>query len=205
MIWGDALFSEKPNPGLALDASQLSSVSHLPRFFTQEITRGINLPVLRDDSGCGIAGAVYSITVGSVDNWRRFVNGREEGAASLPDLLADPAIREKYRLHILDALLPQYAGGPEIRPAYSVGHGALYASTDPVALDAVGVRLIDGWRVAQRMEPSGTRGEWLSLAAQMGLGAATADSIEMRVVPTGGNPGETSERYREANAALAPR
>jgi hypothetical protein len=184
LIWGDALFSEKPKPGLALDASQLSGVSHLPRFFTQEITRGISLPVLRDDSGCGIAGAVYSITVGSVDNWRRFVNRREDGGSSLPDLLAEPAIAEKYRLHIVDALLPQYAGGPEIRPAYSVTHGALYASSDPVALDAVGLRLIDGWRIAQRMEPSGSRGEWLSTAAQMGLGAVAPEAIEVRVVGT---------------------
>ena len=37
----------------------------------------------------------------------------------------------------MDGLVAQYAGGPQSQPNYAIHHATLYASKDPVALDAV--------------------------------------------------------------------
>ena len=67
------------------------------------------------------------------------------------DLFADPHIGPKVTLTIVDGLLAQYAGGPEFNPNYSLHHRTLYASRDPVALDATLVRKLEGWRREARL------------------------------------------------------
>jgi uncharacterized protein (DUF362 family) len=181
LIWGDLLFAEKrPKPGRRVNEDdQLSSTSHLATIF-REVTKIVNVPVLSDEAGCGVAGALYNVTVPAIDNWRRFT--QPPGAAGIAELYADERIGPKVVLHLMDALLAQYAGGPGFQPNYAFAHGTLYASRDPVALDAHALRLIDRWREPAKLPKVGKPGEWLQDAAQMGLGVAEESRIDLRPV-----------------------
>ncbi len=185
LMWGDLLFAEKqrvPFGKQKSDSDQLSSTSHLARIVSRELTKIINVPVLSDERGCGVAGAIYNATIPNVDNWRRFTQRDGAITSSPAELYADERIGPKCVLHIMDGLLAQYAGGPVFNPNYSFPHRTIYASKDPVALDAVVLRKIDGWRVQAKLPPIGKRGVWLEDAAAMGLGNAAENRIEVRQV-----------------------
>jgi uncharacterized protein (DUF362 family) len=159
LIWGDLQFAEKLKER---DADPLSSKSYLATILTRDCTKFINIPALSDEAGCGVAGALYSAVVGNVDNWRRFTTFGEGGAAAIGEIYADPRIGGKCVLHILDALAVTYAGGPLANPQHSVAHASLYASHDPVALDATGLRLMEHWRAEANVAPIGAKATWLS-------------------------------------------
>jgi hypothetical protein len=158
LIWGDLLFSEKV---LSSPGNLLSSKSHLCTILSREVTRFINIPALSDEPGCGVGGALHSAVVGNLDNWRRFTVFGEGGAEAIADSYADPRIGGKCVLHILDALAVTYAGGPGPNPQNSAIHNTLYASLDPVALDATGLRLLEKWRARANLGPIGTKAAWL--------------------------------------------
>ena len=134
VIWGDVLFAEKVRDK---NADPLSSKSHLCTILSRDVTKFINIAALSDEPGCGVAGALHSAVVGNVDNWRRFTSSLDGGASAIADLYADPLISGKCALHILDALAVVYAGGPSAQPGNSVIQAALYASRDPISLDAI--------------------------------------------------------------------
>ena len=182
LIWGDLLFQDPGQRGgkRPTEADQLSSVSHVASVVSREITKIINVPVLSDESGCGVAGALYNMTVPNVDNWRRFT--QPDGADAIPDLYADAHLGPKVVLTIMDALRPQYAGGPQFSPNYAFSWHTIYAGKDPVALDAHALRLIEGWRKEAKLPPIGKRAEWLESAAQAGLGNFAAGKITVRSV-----------------------
>lgn len=184
LIWGDALFEEKQSKlgKRANEADQLSSNSYIASVLSRQITKIINVPVLSDQSGCGVAGALYNVTIPNVDNWRRFTQSEGDGAASIADLYADEHIGPKVVIHIMDGLLAQFAGGPHFDPNYSFAYHTIYASKDPVALDANALRLIEGWRKEAKLPPIGRRAEWLESAEQMGLGHFAESRITLRAV-----------------------
>ena len=183
LIWGDLLFQSPRTHGgkRVAEADQLSSTSHVASVVSREITKVINVPVLSDESGCGLAGALYNMTVPNVDNWRRFTH-LEGGTDAIPDVYADANLGPKVVLTIMDALRPQYAGGPQFNPNYAFSWHMIYASKDPVALDAHALRLIEGWRKEAKLPPIGKRAAWLEGAAQSGLGNFAEGKIIVRPV-----------------------
>lgn len=185
LIWGDLLFSEKARKRLGKtppERDQLSSTSHLATIITRELDKIINVPVLSDSATIGVSGAIYNITVPNVDNWRRFVSAETNAAESLPELCADERLASKVVLHLMDGLTAQYAGGPEGNGNYAFPHATLYASRDPVALDATALRKIEGWRREGKLPPIGRRASWLEAAAKAGLGAFDEAAIDLRRV-----------------------
>ena len=178
LIWGDLLFAEKQRVPFGKgkeEGDQLSSISHLARIVSREITKIINVPVLSDERGCGVAGAIYNATIPNVDNWRRFLQTDGQISSSPAEVYADERIGPKCVLHIMDGLVAQYAGGPGFAPNYAFEHQTIYASRDPVALDAAALRAIEGWRAEAKLPPVAKRGAWLAEAEAMGLGTDAKD------------------------------
>ncbi len=185
LIWGDAKFRAKPADLRAAgdyDEEQLSSASYLDKTLAQRVTRVINLPVLSDERNCGVAGCIYNMTVRTMDNWRRFLQPPDRGDPFLAELYADERVGGKVVLHLMDGLLAQYAYGPRPEPNYAFPFGTLYASRDPVAIDATALRLIDGWRREAKLPGVIGHGSYLETAALMGLGQYAADKIDYRIV-----------------------
>lgn len=184
LIWGDLLFLEKTRQPFARELEPLSSASHLATVLSKEVTKVINVPVLADDLGCGIAGAFYNMTVSNLDNWRRFTQPRISAADAIASVYADERVGGKVVLHVMDSLLAQYAGGPGFNPNYALADNTLYASRDPVALDATALRKLEAWRQEARLPPIGRRADWLKNAQGMGLGNFAAERIT--IVPVSG-------------------
>ena len=163
LIWGDLLFTEKVGArGIAPEnRSLLSSKSHLTSILSRDIPRFINIAALSDAPGCGIAGTLHSAVVDNLDNWRRFSTNGEGGASGIGECYADPRLGGKCVLHILDALAFTYAGGPGPNPQGAAIHDTLYASHDPVALDTLGLRLLEKWRARSNFGPIGAKAAWL--------------------------------------------
>ncbi len=166
--WGDAQFAERVIAVAKNEGDQLSSKSHVCKLLSRDATKWINIPALSDAPGTGVHGAIYSAVVDNVDNWRRFTTAGPGGAGALPEMYADPRIGGKCVLHILDALAVTYAGGPAANPHFANPHTTLYASKDPVALDATGARLLDQWRSAENLPLLGPETAWLENSAAIG-------------------------------------
>ena len=181
LIWGDLLFREKvrrPDGRRASESDQLSSVSHFATVL-RDVTKIVNVPVLSEEAGCGVAGALYNMTVPNVDNWRRFLQLDASTTESIASLYADEHIAPKVVLHIMDTLVAQFAGGPGFQPNYAFEHATLYASRDPVALDSTGLRLLEEWRRTAKLAPIGKRAEWLQSAEQLGIGNFAPEHIAL--------------------------
>jgi hypothetical protein len=181
LIWGDLAFRGKESGlrRMAMQQSQVSAESHLAKIVSRQVTKIINLPTFSDERGCGVAGALYNVTVPNLDNGRRFTQG--SGVSSICDLYADERLGGKVALTIVDGLLAQYAGGPEFNPNYSFAYRTLLASKDPVALDATIMRKLEAWRIQARLPSLASQTAWLQEAETIGLG--TFDQGRIAVQP----------------------
>ncbi len=145
---------------------------------TTEVTKVINVPSLADSYLTGINGGIVNMTLPNIDNWRRFAKASAEGASYIAEVYADPLIREKVVLTILDALILQYAGGPFPDPNFSLDNYALFASRDVVAIDAIALRLVEDARKASKMPSVKRMTAYLEAASELGLGESAEGRIQ---------------------------
>ncbi len=185
LIWGDLGFTCN-RKAMVREPEQLSSQSHWSNIVSREVTKIINLPVMTNDENCGLAGALYNVTIPNLDNWRRFIQGPNFGNPCIGELYADAHIRPKIVLNLMDGLIAQYAGGPGFKPDYAFHHKTLYASKDPVALDAIAFRQILQWRREARLATPRERGGYLEAAEAMEIGNYSPDRVELRECCSGG-------------------
>jgi hypothetical protein len=98
-----------------------------------------------------------------------------------PELNALGPIRTKTRLCIVDAIRPLYAGGPADNEEYRWDYRGLIVGTDPVAVSAVGMRILEAKREAAlgKPWPMTFARELLACAQKIGLGNADPDRINL--------------------------
>jgi hypothetical protein len=173
---GDPVEKEKTKPR---NMDNLSDESHLSSVLTRVVTKVINVPVLSDNVFCGLSGALFNMTIQNLDNWRRLVQDPVNGDPSIPEAYADPRICDKVVFQVMDGLIALYAGAPFGDANYAVHYGTLYASKDPVAMDAVALKRIDEWRIGAQMEPASKTAKYLQTAFSYGLGNADLSKIEV--------------------------
>jgi uncharacterized protein (DUF362 family) len=183
LVWGDFEYSAVPGKTVPLsDTENTSNVSHFSRIIASEVTKIINVPVMSNSEINGIAGCLYNVTLPNIDNWRRFAQGTPFGAASIAEIYSHPLVGKKVVINLMDGLLAQYAGGPQSEPNYSVHHATLYASKDPVALDAIALKRLEQWRTRSSLPAIGRMAAYVQMAGQIGLGNAAPERIEIRNV-----------------------
>jgi hypothetical protein len=171
LIWGDLLFGK--------DDDLLSKRSHVPKLVSRTITRLINVPVLLDHDACGLEGCLYNLSLGMVDNTRRFETLGQHGDPMIAEICGMPLLREKLALNVMDGLIAGYAGGPEFKPQYSWGYGALYMSVDPVAIDALCLETIDAKRREAKVTLAGPHATYITTADKAGLGQSGRGKIDL--------------------------
>lgn len=151
----------------------------LSQILTRQITALINVPILKDHSLAGITVSMKN-HYGSFDNpGAHHGNNCDPYIADLNDL---PVIREKTRLIICDALRPTAEGGPQYSPRHVWTFGGLLLSTDPVALDYWGWRILEARRQETglgTLEQAGRPPRQLASAAARGVGTQDPDRIEL--------------------------
>lgn len=180
LTWGDRGFldlRDAPLERMVTSAEQMSSRSSWSRILVRKVQKVIHVPSLQDHFGVGVNGAVAGMTIGNLDNWRRLVGPPAHGNPYLAEIFAEPEVRGRVVLTILDGLYLQYAGGPFASPAESKEYGVLLASQDVVALDSVARELLEGERVARGLPKLEKQTVWLKSAQELGLGRAEGVSL----------------------------
>src|SRR5260370_7492194 len=104
------------------------------------------------------------MTIRNMDNRRGLAQGSGFGEESLAEIYSNPIIARKVVFNLMDGLIAQYAGGPQSQPNYAVHHATLYASKDPVALDAYALRRLEQWRVRPTLPAIGHTANHIRLA-----------------------------------------
>jgi hypothetical protein len=179
LIWGDAAYVPRgPGPLQPAAPEQYSADSHWSKVICG-VNKIINIPVMSSSEDCGLAGCIYNVTIPNVDNWRRFISEPECGDPYLCELYSDAHAGPKVVLNIMDGLIAQYGGGPAWQPHYSWAYSTLYVSKDPVAIDATALRLLELWRKEARLPSLTQRARYLNTAADMGLGVAQPEQINL--------------------------
>jgi uncharacterized protein (DUF362 family) len=181
LVWGDLDYvADAGKMPLIADAEATSNVSHFSKIMSSEVDKIINVPVMSVSETNGIAGCIYNMTIPNIDNWRRFAQGSRFGAESLAEIYANPLIAKKVVFNLMDGLIAQYAGGPQPQPSYALHHATLYASRDPVALDAMALRRLEELRKRGSLRPVSPMAAYIDFASQLGLGNSAPNRIDMR-------------------------
>jgi uncharacterized protein (DUF362 family) len=183
LVWGDVDYISDKGKSVPLsDSENTSNVSHFSRILANDVTKVINVPVMSNSTTNGVAGCLYNMTIPNIDNWRRFAQGTGFGAESVAIIYANPIISQKVVFNLMDGLTAQYAGGPESQPNFALHHATLYASKDPVALDAVVLKQLEAWRVKGAVPPIGRLASYVQSATAVGLGNSNMSRIEVKNV-----------------------
>lgn len=163
------------------------SVGGIKTKFTKYLTDATavaNFSLIKDHGICGYTGLMKNMTHGSNVNPQDF---HAHGAApQIAHLYAQDAIKSRVRLNITDGFKLMYEGGPiDRRPDCRPPHEAVYACTDPVAMDTLGAHLVDKIRVEKGMKTlADARRDpmYIRQAAELGLGVGRLDDIRLREV-----------------------
>lgn len=120
--------------------------NNISKIITDHCTALITVPSTKVHWLAGITGGVKS-WLGSVTG----INTKDRGVtfvihgdscAEVCSINAIPVIRDKLRLVVVDALRPLFHGGPQVDPKFLWDYRGLLMSTDPVAVDAVCLKIL---------------------------------------------------------------
>ena len=162
------------------------NISYFSNILTKEITSLINIPVMKDHSIAGVTLCLKNIAYGVVNNTRRFHPAPYFCDPMTAEVCSHPAVTKKLKLHILDCLQACYHGGPvNIKPFDMWNEERIMFSADPVAIDHLGMEIIEKKRRENNKPTILERAtKQIKTAAKMGLGTndrKRIDLIEMEV------------------------
>jgi uncharacterized protein (DUF362 family) len=147
-------------------------------------TAVINITQLKDHAICGYTGAMKNITHGCNTNPHNF--HEHNASPQIAHLYAQDVVKSRTVLHIKDAYQLIYEGGPiDKKPQYRTLHEAVYASTDPVALDVIGWQVVEKHRKDKglpTLEQAMRAPSYLRVAGELGLGIYDPKRIRLRDV-----------------------
>ncbi len=186
-------FTHPSSPNAASPAARRS---YAAQFITRQVTKLINLPVLKTHGAAGVTLSLKNLSHGLVNNVSRSHDGPQVRIAEFtPAVVALPVIRQKTVLNILDATKSIYHGGPGImNEEFLWEPKTIYVGTDPVAVDRIGWSVLDAYRKKKRMRPVGdphTDEVWKSpqrqpqhieRAGEAGLGEADLSKIDLKSI-----------------------
>ena len=96
----------------------------------------------------------------------------------IAQMYAQDVIKSRVRLNIADGFKVMADGGPLWkRPEMVKPHEAVYASTDPVAMDTIGWEVVEKLRAELKLKTlteAGREPAYIKAAADLGLGVASA-------------------------------
>jgi uncharacterized protein (DUF362 family) len=179
IVWhsnSDATMDWRSIPGTQRRAKFVRSLT--------ESTALINFALVKDHSICGYTGALKNMTHGCNVNPEDFHDHHASPQIAL--LAAQDVLRSRIRLCIVDGFKLMANGGPLYKqPQYVKPHEAVYASTDPVAIDAVGWEAVENARAAfglKSLTDEGRPPAYIRAAADLGLGIADPKKITFREI-----------------------
>ena len=154
----------------------------LSKILTRECAMVIGVPILKDHSMSGVTFAMKNM-FGVVDRPQDLhAGGCNPGVA---DLNCIPAVRQKVRFTIGDAMTSVYEGGPGFRPEHLWQPNALIVGEDRVALDQTAWGIIERKRAEmglKTLEAAGRPPRYIATAADSAHGLGTNDPQKIHVL-----------------------
>lgn len=166
--------------------SELSMLGPVGSFFSRILTRHVsvlvNLSVLKDHDLSGVSACLKNF-YGLIHNPNRYHQNNCSPYLAWVATHAD--LRKKCRLHVLEAPMGQYHGGPAFSPDHLWPVQALVLSMDPVATDRLVWDMVDRARREKGLRSLAEEHRlpaWIAEAGRMGLGEANLESVKVREV-----------------------
>ncbi len=154
--------------------------SHFSKIFTQHITKQINIPVLKDHNITGITLSLKNLAFGICSNTERFHLTPINCDPMIPEVFSHPMLQSKNVLNIADCLSLVYEGSPMVDPQYVLDYGSLLLGTDAVAMDQVGLTILEQIRKEKGLPSlwkTNSQPKHVRTATEMGLGVGNLDEI----------------------------
>lgn len=150
----------------------------------EDVTAIINVPTFMEDNILGLRGTLANVTLPLVKSPSQMAHVRAGGDPFVADIYDLPQIQGKIRLTIANALHVLYAGGPVIDRRYVFERRSALFCDDPVALDRVGLGIINIYRQSEQMPPHAEAkisAGYLLTAEAMGLGYYDLNRIDYHI------------------------
>jgi uncharacterized protein (DUF362 family) len=171
--------------------------SYVVKFLTKDVNKLINLGVLKQHQSAGVTIALKNLSHGLVNNVARSHISSTNNAcgAFIPAVIDIPVIRNKVVLNVIDGIKGAYHGGPGNKvQKYIWERKSMYFATDPVAVDRIGLGVIDDQRARMGMPPIALatadndsvfvrmQPEHIEIAGALGLGESDESKIELKTI-----------------------
>jgi hypothetical protein len=149
--------------------------SYFARIVTEDITKLVNIAVLKHNEDSGVTWATKNIALGVTTNKVRF--HIDYCAKAIPDILAKPCLKNKMVLHIGEAAKISTVSVMGAQIAYD---NRIFFSQDPVAMDRVGLDILEEKRGAHGLDSVRDISTHIAACARKGLGTDDLSKIDHR-------------------------
>lgn len=149
----------------------------ISKIISEKVTAIVNVPILKTHGITGISCCLKN-HYGSFDNPGNHHSNNCNPA--LADFNSIPMVVEKTRLVVVDAIKPQYDGGPGLKADAQVPYHSLMVSGDPLATDSLGKQIIEDMRKEKGLDAfSAAQVAWIESAQERGVGTCDPKKIEL--------------------------
>jgi len=149
--------------------------SFFSEIVTKDITKLINIAVLKHNEDSGVTWATKNIALGVTTNKIRF--HIDYCTKSIPEILNFPCIKDKMVLHIGEAAKISIKSVIGVRIAYD---NRIFFSADPVAMDSIGLDILEEKRKEQNLPSIREEATHVAACAKKGLGTDDYKRIDLR-------------------------
>ena len=148
------------------------------RILTEEVDSLINVGLLKDHGLAGVSIALKNISHGVISHPDNFHdNSCDPFIAAINSI---PVIKDKIKLHICNGIVGLYEGGPMPQKRHTWNDNRIILSRDPVALDTIGMNIIEVKRKEKNLRSLFNRPNLpvhIETAAKYGLGVTDLNLI----------------------------
>lgn len=142
---------------------------------TKDITKLVNIAVLKHNEDSGVTWAAKNIALGVTTNKVRFHIDYCEKA--IPEILAAPCLRDKMVLHIGEAAKISTVS---VAGAQIARDNRIFFGRDAVAMDRIGLDILEAKRAEQGLESVRAISTHVAACARKGLGTDDLAKIDLR-------------------------
>ncbi len=155
----------------------------ISKVLTEEVDSLINVGLLKDHGLAGISIALKNISHGVISHPDNFHdNSCDPFIAAINSI---PVVKDKIKLHICNGILGLYDGGPMPQKRHVWNNNGIILSKDPVALDTIGMNIIEEKRKEKELRSLFNRPnlpKHIETAGKYGLGISDLNLINYKTV-----------------------
>lgn len=188
-------FGTSPDIGYDEDVTIHNTVASRLSKILSYCTAFVNVPVLKHHTMAGVTISLKN-WFGAIHNPHKYhfdVNSNNKMVAEcdyIPDVnsLLFTSLKKRQPLIVCDGILSQYDNGPGYTPSRMWKYSGLIVSSDPVALDFVGAKIIDKKRLSSGLKSLADTGrdpKYIAISADKSHKLGTNDPSKIEIIDVG--------------------